>query len=97
MLQLSVVCFTRPPLDLSGMPPLAQLKALLDHLAKVAKQKKFSTFLYEDPEASALGDQEILRELNRQVEMNPDCELPEGYKKVTEKDIEYEYTFPPML
>lgn len=29
--------------------------------------------------------------------MNPDYELPEGYKKVTEKDIQYEYTFPPML
>lgn len=57
MLQLSVICFTRAPLDLSGMPPLAQLRALLDHLARVAKQKKFSTFLYEDPEASALGDQ----------------------------------------
>lgn len=97
MLQLSVICFTRAPLDLSGMPPLAQLRALIDHLSKVAKQKHFSTFLYEDPEASALGDQEILRELNRQIEINPNYELPEGYKKVTEKDILYEYRFPPML
>ncbi len=70
---------------------------MIDHLARVAKAKHFSTFLYEDPEASALGDQEIIRELNRQIEINPNYEIPEGYKKVTEKDITYEYLIPPML
>ena len=97
VLQTAVLAFSRPPLDLSGLPPLAQVQALVTHLAKVAKQNKFATFLYEDPEASALGDSEMLRELNRQVEKDPDAPVPEGYKKVREKQIAYKYALPPLL
>jgi hypothetical protein len=35
-----------------------------------------------------------LRELNRRIKENPDCILPEGYYKVSEKDQVFKYEIP---
>ena len=67
---------------------------LLQHNEKVTKAKGQSTILYEDPDISTIGDQDILRELNRRIKENPDCILPEGYYKVSEKDQVFKYEIP---
>lgn len=62
------------------------LLKLIKHLERATKQKGQSTILYEDPDVTTIGDQELLKEMNRRMRENPDFILPEGYLKVAEKD-----------
>jgi hypothetical protein len=50
--------------------------------------------LYQEPDYSILGDRDIVRELNKKLLNNPSLELPEGYKKVQEKDLVLHYKLP---
>jgi hypothetical protein len=38
--------------------------------------------LYEDPEITTIGDRELVKEMNRRINENPDFILPEAYYKV---------------
>ena len=42
--------------------------------------------LYEDPDITTIGDRELLKEMNKQVNEKADFILPEGYYKVIEKE-----------
>lgn len=73
------------------------LQCMIDYKEKATKAKGQSTILYEDPDHTTIGDQEILKELNRKVRENPDYILPEGYYKVQEKEQLLKYTLPESL
>lgn len=70
---------------------------LLQHNEKVTKQRGQSTILYEDPDITSIGDQEILKELNKRVREQPDFILPEGYYKVAEKEQIFKYELPSYI
>ena len=53
--------------------------------------------LYEDPDTTTVGDQDVLKEMNRRVKENPDILLPEGYYKVYEKDLVHNYEVPDFV
>lgn len=53
--------------------------------------------LYEEPDTTTIGDQELLKELNKRVRINPDQLVPEGYYKVTEKEQILTYCLPDYI
>lgn len=47
--------------------------------------------LYEEPDIISYADREILNELNNRLSKDPTYPLPDGYIKVKEKEVTYEY------
>lgn len=70
------------------------LMRLLQHNERVTKGKGLSAILYEDPDVTTIGDQEVLKELNKRLKDQPDFILPEGYYKVQEKEQVFSYKLP---
>ena len=55
-MQLGFFCFSKPPKDLSHMPAIESLRALVSQFEQAARSKGQSTLLFEDPDASGMGD-----------------------------------------
>ena len=47
--------------------------------------------LYEEPDIISHADWDVLNELNARVSWDASCPLPEGYIKVKEKEVTYDY------
>jgi len=56
MMQLGFFCFSKAPKDLSHLPPVEHIKALVNLFEKSTRARGNSTVLYEDPDASGMGD-----------------------------------------
>jgi hypothetical protein len=93
-IQIALFVYSKPPHDLSNMPPVESWKALLTHFEKATKVRGDITVLNENPDVTCLGDPDLLRELNKRVQENASYPIPEGYRKVCEKDIVYNYSLP---
>lgn len=88
----------------SAMTPSEYLQKLFDHFRTAANKsgsnllKLFQATLAEDPGSSLLVsgvlDNQLIAELNKRLAMDPDYKLPDGYVKVTEKEIENSYHIP---
>ena len=91
MPQIAFVIYQQTLSHLS-MPEM--LMRLLQHNERVTKAKGLSAILYEDPDVTTIGDQEVLKELNKRLKDQPDFILPEGYYKVQEKEQVFSYKLP---
>ena len=47
--------------------------------------------IYEEPDILTHADWEVLNELNSRIAWDPSYPLPEGYMKVKEKEVTYDY------
>ncbi len=54
-----------------------------------------SAILYRNPDATTLGDPDVLSELNKAVIKNPTQPVPVGYTKVTEQTVNFGYSVKP--
>lgn len=97
IIQTAIYIFTKPPEDKSHFPPVECLHAFLRKLEKAEKAKGGSTILFEDPDATSIGDSTLLNALNKKIKEDPNYPIPEGYKKVKEKDIIYDYKLPDYI
>jgi len=48
--QLAFLCFSRPPIDKSHLPPVESVRALLEQWEDATRARGKSTALYEDPD-----------------------------------------------
>ena len=70
---------------------------LISHFEKATRSRGQSTLLYEDPDITSIGDQDLLKVLNRRLKENPDTLIPEGFYKVNEKEQIFNYVLPECL
>ena len=92
LLNLAYLVYSKdPPEDLRHLPPNFALERILKHFREEEKNKGGSTILFDDPEATIVADSEVLKEFNRQLEQDPEYVLPEGYKKVPDIRVKFEY------
>lgn len=80
-MQLAFFCFTRPPKDLSTLPPLETLRALVSHFEVATRSRGLNPVLYEDPDATGLGDKQLVKALNDKLASDPGYPIPEGFFK----------------
>ena len=97
IVQTAIYMFTKPPEDLSHFPPVEALYNFLRKLEKAQKAKGGSTILFEDPDATGIGDTTLLKALNKKIKEDPNYPIPEDYKKVKEKQIQYDYRIPDYI
>lgn len=96
LIQTSIFIYSKPPKDLSHLPPVVSLKALFDHFRSHSSEKGISSRFYNEPDPG-MGDREVVKRLNLILEKDSNAVMPEGYRKVTETDIEIVYKVPEVL
>lgn len=96
LVKISVICYAKPGFDMGYLPPVIAVQALINTFRNAAFRAGMDTTLYDEPFLTA-GDKDILRELNRNLALDPDAQLPTGYRTRIENDILYEYIVPEEL
>lgn len=91
IIQLAFFCFTKPPKDLSHMPPVECIRALVNQFEQATRERGNSTVLYDDPDSSGMGDSQLIKALNDKLLEDPNYPIPEGYFKQLDKTPIYEY------
>ncbi len=76
------------------MPPVENLRALVSQMEQATRSRGNSTLLFEDPDASGMGDQQLIKALNERLADDPDYPIPEGYFKQVERMPIYDYRVP---
>jgi hypothetical protein len=71
------------------MPYVESMKAMLAQWEKATKERGKSTQLFEDPDLSIFTDKELIKALEEKCRTDPTYPVPEGYRKVTEKNPVY--------
>lgn len=97
MMQLAFYCFSKQPKDLSHLPPVESIRALIAQFEQATRERGNSTVLYEDPDATSIGDQQLIKALNEKLVSDPTYPIPEGYFKQVEKTPLYEYRIPDQV
>jgi hypothetical protein len=96
IIQVAIFIYSKYPKDFSHLPPAISVKSLFDFLRSANSERGISTKFYDEPDPG-VGDREIVRKLNILLEKDPSTQLPEGYKKVLENEIEIFYEVPSVL
>lgn len=74
--------YSKPgPNDHSAFPALKHLELMVEKMKKEAKLKNQSTVIFDDPDAIAISDPDLLIALNKKLEQDPDYPVPEGFTK----------------
>ena len=90
--------YSKPgPNDHSAFPALKHLELLIEKMKKEAQVKGQNTILFDDPDAIAISDPDLLLALNKKLETDPEYPVPEGFTKQMEKTINYNYGIPDYL
>jgi hypothetical protein len=99
MLQLAYFCFTKEGAanDLSHMPPVETIRALIKHFEDATRARGNSTVLFEDPDASSATDAKLIKALNDKLRSDPQYPIPEGYMKQLERTPVYDYQIPDSI
>lgn len=93
-IQLAHLLYTRPPNDLSHLPPVEHLRELIKKFKLAAKSRGENAVLYEDTDATFITDKSVLKELNLRVLDDPTYQVPDGYYKYNEKNMKMYYGIP---
>ena len=96
IIQAAIFIFSKPPKDFSHLSPAVSVKMLFDIFRKSSAEKGVSTKFYDEPDPG-VGDRDVVKRLNILLEKDENIPLPEGYKKVVEKDIELVYGIPEIF
>ena len=65
------------------------LEEMFHYLKMVFAEKGEKTTMFDEPEIAYFNEEEVIKEFNRKLEEDPNFILPEGYKKITEKQISF--------
>lgn len=96
IVQTALSIFAKPPKNLSYHHPVIAVKSLFDYFRKSSSEKGVLTKFYDEPDPG-VGDREIVKRLNLLLEKNPNTELPEGYKKIVENEVDIVYCVPEFM
>jgi len=102
VIQEAIYIFSKPPKDLAIYPVYVAVSALFDlfratSLALSTDPDKSDLVIplkyYDEPDPGA-GDREIVKKLNTLLSKDPTAQLPEGYRKATDKELEVHWELP---
>lgn len=98
IMQTAIYMYSKPgPNDHSAFPALKHLELLVEKMKKEAQAKGQNTIIFDDPDAIAISDPDLVIALNKKLAVDPDYPVPEGFTKWKEKTITYNYGVPDYL
>jgi hypothetical protein len=86
LVEVAVFIWTKSPRDLSNLPLGFCVLAMIYHFRNFLYDIGRETLMFDEPDPG-VGDRDVVRELNEALATDPDIEMPEGYKKVVEREI----------
>jgi hypothetical protein len=90
MLQSIYLMFTRPPIDLSHLPPAFTIDKFVEMVKKKFQDEGKKTEFFEDAfKYSVLSDPQVVDHLNEQLAKDPNYPVPHTYEKIVEKKVVY--------
>jgi hypothetical protein len=92
-IQAAILSFSRPPKDISHLPPVESVIGLMRYFELGSRGLGENMNIFRDQEAKG-DDTDLIQELNRRLEINPNTIVPEGYSKIVEKEVIYHYKLP---
>jgi hypothetical protein len=93
LVQTAIWVYSKKESLLGQVPYGFHLLALMRQFTAAARERGYNTVIYEEPDPGA-GDREVVRHLNDALAEDPETQLPPGYKRVIEKEIELVYSIP---
>lgn len=97
LVQAAILAHSRPPKDLRHLPPVKSMEALIESFKTTLTNNGGNTILFDNPDATAVGDNEVLQDLNRQLRINPEMEVPREYRKIEEPVVVYNHVLSEVL
>ena len=96
MFQLSMYAYSAEPIDLSNLPYVEQLKMLLKQIYNHARDHSEHKLMFDDGNSDLIPEEERskARELTEQINRDPTMNLPPGFKKVMENNVNFHYDPP---
>jgi hypothetical protein len=90
MLQAIYLMFTRPPIDLSHLPPAFTIDKFVEMVKKKFNDEGKKTEFFEDAyKYSVLSDPQVVEYLDQQLAKDPDYPIPHTYEKFVEHKVIY--------
>ena len=77
---------------MSHLPPVLSVMKLIEFMKEMYRSSKLSTEMFEDDPGS--GDKDVVRRLNAYLADDPNTPMPDGYKRVVDRDIKIRYEVP---
>jgi hypothetical protein len=93
-LQLCMLSLNRNPINLSGEPPLQTLIYMYNLFKKSFDERGESTALFDNPDMTSIGNQELVKVLNNKLTVDPEYPLPGGFKRTSHLEYEDHYKIP---
>jgi hypothetical protein len=90
--QIAYFIFSSDPHDMSHLPPVLSVMKLIEFMREMYRSSKLSTEMFEDDPGT--GDKDVVRRLNAYLVNDPNTPMPDGYKRVVDRDIEMRYEVP---
>lgn len=94
--QVAYFVYSKKQVDYSHLPPVVSIKMLIEYMREFLKNKGLSTELFDEPDPG-IGDKDVVKSLNKLLSKDPNTHLPEGYKRVADKDLKVEFKVPKVL
>ena len=94
--QIAYHIYSKKNQDYNHLPPVVSVKLLLDYMRNYLKSKNISTEVFDEPDPGK-GDKDVVKSLNKLLLKDPNTPMPEGYKRITDKDLRIFYTVPDCL
>lgn len=94
--QLAYFIYSKKSHDYSHLPPVVSVKLLLEYMRNSLYSKNFSTEIFDEPDPGT-GDKDVVRSLNKLLSKDPNTNIPDGYKKIADKDLLILFVVPSCL
>ena len=91
--QIAFFVYSRRPNDYSHLPPIVSLKFLLNFMRDYLASQGKSTEIFDEPDPGT-GDKDFVRTLNKALQKDPKTVIPEGYEKITDKEVQVYFSIP---
>lgn len=96
IVQVALFIYSKPPRDLTHLPPAVSVQTLFDLFRSSSAESGVSLKFYDEPDPG-VGDRDVVKKLNKLLEKDPLAIMPEGYKRVVDKELDIRYDIPKEL
>ena len=94
--QIAYFVHSRKPADYSHLPPVVSLRYFLNFIRDSMKSRGENTEVFDEPDPGT-GDKDVVRSLNKLLAKDPKTAIPEGYEKITDKEVRVFFSAPRTL
>ena len=95
-IQLAICVYSKDYLDMRHLPKVAAVQTFIQFMITYSHRNNVNSKIWNDVYVG-LGDKDVIKTLNQRLEVDPNTEMPSGYKRITQREIDLVFTPPASL